>query len=203
LWYFIFMTIDEGRVVRHQLLTEIEPIYYGSGWPLHNDDDVSRFVESPLRKAVAELRRKNIQTRQASANKHDALSPYRQAYIELDIASLALGNSLTLSEIFPSLEMGEDVYGRVTLIPSKRLVIPVSAATTVEALERQALDLTDLLDPQEPWRAQPLTLAQAKQKLREQGEESVGHNHPGIIEGGLWGGRNETPYFYVADSRHV
>ncbi|OHB03542.1 MAG: hypothetical protein A3B14_01375 [Candidatus Zambryskibacteria bacterium RIFCSPLOWO2_01_FULL_45_21] len=182
-----------------RLVAEVEPMRIGCGWKFDSVDDIPRFVEEPLIKAVTTLFLKNIHSSQTSANKHDALN-HGRAYIELDIASLALENLVTLAEISlgPEIvEQGGEKFGYI----HHGLQIPLTPETTIEQLEEESLALAALLAPQEAWRAKPLTFAQTKQLLLDRGEEAVDYRHPALVQSSdLRNWKNEqSPYFYVQD----
>lgn len=177
---------------------EIEPIPYCSR-PLEGSDQIAQFVEEPLVKAVSALHAKNISTRLSSANKYDATTRSGFAFIDFDPGSLTVGNAVTVSELsIGGFEEGQDPFGRVVIILRKRLKVPVTPETTVQEVEESMLALTGLLQPQEPWRGEPLPYFQAQQMLLDRGEEASPYRHKDAIQADFFGGDDgNVPYFYI------
>ena len=165
-----------------RLVAEVEPKRIGCGWPLRSEADVEHFVEEPLVPAVKILLAKNIHASQSSANMYTALNSSR-AYIELDIASLVFENLVTLAELSlgPDVDMNGSRDGRPILYKHHGLQLNLTPGVTVAQVEEDFVAMAGLLTLQEPWRARPVTLVQAKQILADRGEEVVNGHHPDLI----------------------
>lgn len=158
------------------MLNEVEPIEQG-GVAVVARESLKDIVELPLLAACQELYDKNIQTSMTSANKKDIETG--EAYITLVYDTLSDENKIVADSLAEMHEYRGKKYAK--------LIIPVTAQTTVAELGKRALEIASKFKKQPFTWAHPCTLEELRKIYGDQkGQLQVG---------------DFTNYFYDADAK--